>query len=81
MQIVQPGDIVQVLSTNGIADVTGSLLVVEEVRSWGIQAFMHVPYKGSAYFRIENGNFIKVGTVYGEDSGSELDDLVLRGER
>jgi hypothetical protein len=39
-----------------------ALLIVDEVKSWGIQGYIFVPRSGRAFYRIENGKFEKVGT-------------------
>lgn len=30
----------------------GTVLIVDEVKDWGVQAFVHVPMKGDAYIRL-----------------------------
>ena len=37
------------------------LLIVDEVKSWGVQAYMTVPKNGDAYTRVKNGSFEVVG--------------------
>jgi len=39
------------------------LLIVDEVKSWGIQGYLTIPPNatGNAYYRIENGKFEFVG--------------------
>jgi hypothetical protein len=44
------------------------LLIVDEVRTWGVQAYITIPSSdgeplGNAYYRIPNGQFVKVGTA------------------
>ena len=35
----------------------GTVLIVDEVKSWGVQAFVHVPMKGDAYIRLTPEKF------------------------
>ena len=66
MDEIKVGDIVQ------ITDETNRwypcLLIVDEVKSWGIQGYITIPtnddeWNGNAYYRIENGKFEKVGSA------------------
>lgn len=57
---VKVGDIVQAVRGN---DWFPCLVVVTEVKSWGIQGYTSIPKRGDAYIRINNGEF--------EDTGGE----------
>ena len=35
----------------------GPVLIVDEVKDWGVQAFVHVPMKGDAYIRLTPEQF------------------------
>jgi hypothetical protein len=35
----------------------GTVLIVDEVKSWGVQAFVRVPMKGDAYIRLQPEQF------------------------
>lgn len=35
----------------------GTVLVVDEVKTWGVQAFVHIPMQGDAYIRLTNEQF------------------------
>jgi len=35
----------------------GTVLIVDEVKSWGVQAFVHIPMKGDAYIRLTPEQF------------------------
>ena len=35
----------------------GTVLIVDEVKSWGVQAFVHVPMKGDAFIRLTPEQF------------------------
>ena len=39
----------------------GCLVVVTEVKTWGIQGYVQVPMQGAAYVRLKNEDFEKVG--------------------
>lgn len=41
----------------------GCLLQVDEVRDWGVIAYLHIPQKGDAYIRLLYGSFEKIGTA------------------
>ncbi len=59
---MEPGDIVQI--TDPSDNWYPCLLIVSEVKSWGIQGCVIMPTpKGTreAYYRIENGKFQVVG--------------------
>jgi len=41
----------------------GCLLIVTEVKSWGVQGYVDVPGKGQAYYRVGHGKFTYAGEV------------------
>jgi hypothetical protein len=52
------------VKTNNIVQVTNPdsqwfpcLVIVTEVKSWGIQGFTHIPMKGPAYIRLSRADF------------------------
>lgn len=49
------GDIIQANENAG--EWCGTILIVDEVKSWGVQAFVHVPMKGYAYIRLTPEQF------------------------
>ena len=55
---LEPNDIVQCVPEHGWA---GCLVVVDEVRTWGIQGFVQVPRGGRAYIRLKTGEFEPTG--------------------
>lgn len=65
--MVENGDIIQV--TDDKDKWYPCLLIVDEVKSWGVMAYMTIPNNselepnGNAYYRIENGKFEKVGSA------------------
>jgi hypothetical protein len=38
-----------------------ALVVVDEVKSWGIQGYSHIPHQGQAYIRLKNEDIEVVG--------------------
>ena len=57
---VQKYDIVQITDIEN--EWFTALLIVDEVKSWGIQGYVFIPKGGRAFYRIANGKFEKVGT-------------------
>jgi len=49
------GDIIQANENAGAW--CGTVLIVDEVKSWGVQAFVRVPMKGDAYIRLTPEQF------------------------
>lgn len=62
------GDIIQIDPEHDPA-FGGCLMVVSEVKSWGVQCYIAIPDKsvanasdrGTAFYRVENGKFEKTG--------------------
>lgn len=78
MDIEQPskvGHIIQI--TNPDHHWFASLLVVEEEKSWGVMAYVHIPANdgtsgGDAYIRVENKDYEIVGkAIIVHDKGTE----------
>lgn len=62
---IEKGDIIQIIDPNN--KWFPCLLIVDEVKSWGVQAFVLIPRNdgeptGRAYYRIEYGKFEQVGS-------------------
>jgi hypothetical protein len=55
---VERGDIIQIRPD---AHWGGCLLLVEEVKSWGIQGYVEIPMKGRAYLRVPHEDYEIVG--------------------
>lgn len=78
---VTPGDVVQV-DPGHDQWFGGCLLVVEEIKPWGVQGYVSVPSPGGpgrAYYRCPNGQFAFVGRavwfpedVAGKVAGEEV---------
>lgn len=39
----------------------GCFVYVTEVKDWGVQGFTSIPMQGSAYIRLKNDEYVKVG--------------------
>lgn len=57
--MVKVGSVIQANENSG--EWCGCLLIVDEVKSWGVQAGMKIPYKGTAYMRLTNEQFDYIG--------------------
>jgi len=54
------GDLIQILY-HPEPSVVGTILQVDSVREDVVQGFVHIPYKGEAYFRVGLREIVKVG--------------------
>lgn len=52
---LKKGSIIQ--ANENAKDWCGTVLIVDNVKQWGVQAFVHIPYKGDAYIRLKYGEF------------------------
>lgn len=57
---VKPHDIIQ-LTENAQQEWVGCVMVVSEVRGWGVLAYTKIPLKGDAYLRVPFEQFEIVG--------------------
>lgn len=55
------GDVIQINERFPITDWIGCLMIVGEVKSWGVQAYLHVPMQGNAYLRIGHNAYDVIG--------------------
>ena len=55
MEGLKRGSIIQANENAGAW--CGTVLIVDEVKSWGVQAFVHVPMKGDAFIRLTPEQF------------------------
>ena len=55
MEGVKRGSIIQANENAGAW--CGTVLIVDEVKSWGVQAFVHVPMNGDAFIRLKPEQF------------------------
>lgn len=51
------------VNENGNVDWIGCLLQVDEVKSWGVLAYVNMPYKSNVYVRIKFGHFDIIGSA------------------
>jgi len=58
---LKKGDIIQI--TNDDDKWFPCLLIVDEVKNWGVQGYISIPLQGAAYYRIKHEGFKKVGTA------------------
>lgn len=56
---IQEGDIIQIVNPENAW--FPALLIVSEVKSWGVQAYLFVPKQGKAFYRIDKDDFAIVG--------------------
>ena len=55
MTDITPGTIIRI--TGGRPEFIGCLATVDEAKSWGVQAGIVIPGKGTAWIRVPNGHF------------------------
>ena len=55
MSELKRGSIIQANENAG--EWFGSVLIVDKVRTWGVQALMHVPAEGDAYIRLKRDQY------------------------
>ena len=60
---IDKGTVIQVTGEN-VGDWEGCLLVVDEVKPWGVQAGMHIPEKGAAFIRLKWEDIDYIGQSY-----------------
>lgn len=53
------GDIIQANEKAG--GWCGCVLIVDKVKSWGVQAFLHIPMQGDAYIRLKEDQYDATG--------------------
>lgn len=58
---INKDDIVQVVNEDN--NWFPSLVIVSEVKSWGIQGYTYIPCKGPAFIRLDFDDIEKVGTA------------------
>ena len=58
---VSKNDVIQVVEGVGNGSWTGCLMIVDEVKDWGVQAYLHVPMQGDAYLRLKHGEYEVIG--------------------
>lgn len=61
MAKVKKNDVIQINEKCGNKSWTGCLMIVDEVKNWGVQAYLHIPMQGDAYLRINHGEYDVIG--------------------
>lgn len=61
MSELKRGSIIQ--ANENAKEWCGSVLIVDEVGDWGVQAFAHIPTQGDAYIRLTNEQFDDLHTT------------------
>jgi len=56
---IKRGSIIQ--ANENAKDWCGTVLIVDEVKSWGVQAFVRIPMQGDAYIRLRSDQFEVLG--------------------
>ena len=59
MAELKRGSIIQ--ANENAKDWCGCVLIVDEVKSWGVQAFLRIPCQGDAYIRLPHDAFDVLG--------------------
>ena len=55
MYKLQRGSIIQ--ANENAEKWCGCVLIVDEVKEWGVQAFIHIPFQGNSYVRLAYEQF------------------------
>ncbi|MBQ6123712.1 MAG: hypothetical protein IJI59_18510 [Clostridia bacterium] len=58
---VKKNDVIQINEKFKGTGWIGCLMIVDEVKSWGVQAYLHVPMQGDAYLRLKHEEYDVIG--------------------
>ena len=58
---VKKNDVIQINERFKETGWIGCLMIVDEVKSWGVQAYLHVPMQGDAYLRLKHEEYDVIG--------------------
>ena len=61
MAKAKKNDVIQINEKCGNKSWIGCLMIVDEVKSWGVQAYTHIPMRGDAYLRIKHEEYDVIG--------------------
>lgn len=62
MKKANKNDVIQVNEKNGkYSKWCGCLMIVSEVKNWGVLAGLLIPFQGTAYLRINHGDYDVIG--------------------
>lgn len=59
--MINVGDVIQINEYHKDVKWIGCLMIVNDVRSWGVQAGMHVPGMGNTYLRVNHNEYDRIG--------------------
>lgn len=59
MELIKVGDVIQ--ANEKAEEWCGCLLIVAEVKTWGVLAGMKIPYGGTAYMRLKEDQYERIG--------------------
>lgn len=59
--MVSKNDVIQVNMNAVNVSWIGCLMIVDEVKDWGVQAYLHVPMQGNAYLRLRHNEYEVIG--------------------
>lgn len=65
--LVKKGDIIQ--AREDVGTWAGTLLIVDEVKDWGVQAYTIIPVKGAAFIRLKHDEYYWCGMAVIEFDG------------
>lgn len=61
MEKAKKNDVIQINEKCGNKSWMGCLMIVDEVKSWGVQAYLHIPMQGDAYLRLKHEEYDVIG--------------------
>lgn len=61
MALLIRGSIIQANENAG--DWCGCVLIVDDVKPWGVHAFLRIPGQGDAYIRLQKGQYDVLGAT------------------
>ena len=71
MTSVSVNDVIQVNDNFENDQWTGCLMIVYEVKDWGVVAYLRVPMKGNAYLRLRHNEYEVIGKAAFVSKSSE----------
>lgn len=69
---IKKNDVIQI--NESIPDWTGCLMIVREVKDWGVMAGMRVPMQGTTYLRVKHDQYERIGTAVFVERGDDDDE-------
>ena len=71
MPNVSVNDVIQVNDAVKNSQWTGCLMIVDEVKDWGVLAYLHIPMQGNAYLRLRHNEYEIIGRAVFASKSSE----------